>query len=144
MRSLPKVLQIDGPRYLHAHIASIAVPASVVLHGDLAPVNLLVKQNHGHWGISGMIDFGNAMQGNRWFDLTAMGVLLQPGDRTLVHALIDGYSPGASRHMNEIRPFLQTNCLIHQLADQTGCLGLIPAAQTCETWDEVAKLFWPD
>jgi len=116
----------------------------VLLHGDLAPINLLVRSGPDGWAISGMIDFGNAMRGDPWFDLTAASVLLQPGDRTMVHALLDGYAAGSSANLARLRPSLMVNTLIHPLGDIAACLNLVPGSSRCQTWDEVALRFWPE
>ncbi len=142
-RLLP-ALQADGPRYLAANGAIVAGASRALLHGDLAPENLHVRQTDGKWEIAGVIDFGNAMRGDRWFDLTAPSILLQPGDRRIVHALVDGYAEGSSLNIAAIRPSLMVGTLIHPMGDLPECLALIPGGPKCSTWDEVAELFWPD
>jgi hygromycin-B 7''-O-kinase len=137
-------LQNDGPRYFRAHGAAVATSQRRLLHGDLAPINLLVRPEPDGWAISGMIDFGNAMRGDPWFDLTAASVLLQPGDRTTVHAMLDGYAGGSSADLARLRPSLMVNTLIHPLGDIAACLALVPGAAGCATWDDAARFFWPD
>ena len=141
---ISRALQDDGPRYFGAHGAAVATAQRRLLHGDLAPVNLLVRSEPAGWAISGMIDFGNAMRGDPWFDLTAASVLLQPGDRTIVHALLEGYAAGSSAALDRLRPSLMVNTLIHPLGDISACLALVPGAAACPTWDDVARLLWPD
>ena len=116
----------------------------VLLHGDLAPENLLVKRSAGSWEIAGAIDFGNAMRGAASFDLTPASVLLQPGDRTTVHALLAPCIQGSGAKLDVIRPALMAGTLIHPMGDLPECLGLIPGAEPCPTWDDVALKFWPD
>lgn len=140
---LPPDLRKDGPRYLQTHAGAVAKAPRVMLHGDLAPENLMVRQSEGRWEIVAMIDFGNAMRGDAWFDLTAPTILLEPGNRDVVHAMIDGGIPGGSSRLAEVRPALMVNTLVHPLGDISACLDLIPGATACRTWDEVALLFWP-
>ena len=141
---LSPALLADGSRYFETHGATVATAGRVLLHGDLAPVNLLVRSGPDGWAISGMIDFGNAMRGDPWFDLTAASVLLQPGDRTMVHALLDGYAARSSANLAQLRPSLMVNTLIHPLGDIAACLDLVPGTSRCQTWDEVALRLWPD
>jgi hygromycin-B 7''-O-kinase len=141
---LSPALMADGPRYFQANGATVATAGRVLLHGDLAPVNLLVRCGPDGWAISGMIDFGNAMRGDPWFDLTAASVLLQPGDRTMVHALLGGYVTRSSVDLAHLRPSLMVNTLIHPLGDIAACLDLVPGSSRCQTSAEVALRFWPD
>lgn len=138
---LPSQLQADGPRYLARHGPALGSDRQVLLHGDLAPENLLVRQKAGTWEIAGAIDFGNAMRGAATFDLTAASILLQPGDRAMVHALLESCS---REQVADLRPLLMAGTLIHPMGDLPECLGLIPGAVTCSTWDEVALKFWPE
>jgi hygromycin-B 7''-O-kinase len=143
-RRLPPQLQADGPRFLSSFGAELAGIRGVLLHGDLAPENLLVREIGGQWSIAGMIDFGNAMHGAAWFDLTAASILLQPGDRDTVHLLLEGHEPGASSRLHQIRPVLMAGTLIHPMGDLRACLDMVPGAEACPTWEDVAARFWPD
>ncbi len=144
VRRLSAALQADGARYFRDHTASITGSPRVMLHGDLAPENLMVQEVNGQWTIAALIDFGNAMRGDAWFDLTAATILLEPGDRTIVHALLDGHAPGTSSRLAEVRPALMVNTLLHPLGDIAAGLALVPGATDCRTWNEVALRFWPD
>ncbi len=141
---LPTQLKTDGPRYLARHAPALDAARHVLLHGDLAPENLLVRRPLDRWEIAGAIDFGNAFRGADWFDLTAASVLLQPGDRATVHALLARYLESNQTSLTAIRPLLMTGTMIHPMGDLPDCLGLIAGADTCSTWDEVALKFWPD
>jgi hygromycin-B 7''-O-kinase len=138
---LPPQLQADGPRFLARHGPALVSDRQVLLHGDLAPENLLVRPKGGTWEIAGAIDFGNAMRGAATFDLTAASILLQPGDRTTVHALL---APCTREQIADLRPLLMAGTLIHPMGDLPECLGLFPGAGSCATWDEVALKFWPE
>lgn len=141
---LPPQLQADGPRYLARHGPVLAAAKSVLLHGDLAPENLLIRQKAGLWEIAGAIDFGNAMCGSALFDLTAASVLLQPGDRSVVHALCAPSLRGSGVSLADVRPQLMAGTMIHPMGDLPECLDLIPGTETCRSWDEVALRFWPE
>lgn len=138
---LSSQLQADGPRYLARHGPALESDRQVLLHGDLAPENLLVRRKAGTWEIAGAIDFGNAMRGAATFDLTAASVLLQPGDRATVHALLEHCT---EEQVANLRPLLMAGTLIHPMGDLPECLDLIAGAATCPTWDDVAVRFWPD
>jgi len=141
---LSPALQADGPRYLADHGAAVAAAPCALLHGDLAPENLHVRQAGNGWEIAGMIDFGNAMRGDPWFDLTAPSILLHSGDRVIVHALLDAYAQSRGFDIAVIRPSLMVGTLIHPMGDLPECLALVPGASERATWNEVAALFWPD
>ena len=141
---LPAPLRIDGPRFLTRHASALETPRQVLLHGDLAPENLLVRRHAARWEITGMIDFGNAFRGADWFDLTAASVLLQPGDRATVHALLAPHLEGNRTKLTTLRPLLMAGTMIHPMGDLPECLRLISGCDTCPSWSEVALKFWPD
>ena len=139
---LSKVLQKNGIRFFKTHGESIAQTQGVILHGDLAPINLMVRRDLSGCTITGMIDFSNTMRGDPWFDLTAATVLLQLGDREIVQTFLNAYSPDSGTS-SSLRTRLMVNTMIHPLADPGAVLNLIEGAEKCQTWDEVALKFWP-
>jgi hygromycin-B 7''-O-kinase len=141
---LPPRLQVDGLRYLAQHGSELISTSRVLLHGDLAPENLLVQRTAHSWEVAGMIDFGNAMCGAASFDLTAASVMLQPGDRTMVRTLIEHSASGDGPLLSILRPILMSATMIHPMSDLPECLGLVSEAEKCITWDDVALKFWPE
>ncbi|BET65666.1 hypothetical protein ASA1KI_05840 [Opitutales bacterium ASA1] len=147
LERVPAALRADGPRFLEASGLESSAPPSAnlrLLHGDLAPENVLVHENAGRWRFSGMIDFGNAMIGDRRFDYTAPTVLLAPGDPTIVRAFLRGAGVADGRIDPALRRALMACTLVHPMADLHDCLALLPDTLACPTWDAVAERFWPD
>ena len=117
--------------------------AFTLLHGDLAPENLLVMEMDGGWVCSGVLDFGNAMEGPAFYDFAASTALLAPGDRTILERFFEGYGLHAAS-IAESRRLIMAFTLMHPLGNIPSLLGLIPGARDMSSWDEVAKAFWPD
>jgi hygromycin-B 7''-O-kinase len=144
LAGLPVHLRNDGPRFLAFAGAQIAAAPLVLLHGDLAPENLLVERDAKGWKISGVLDFGNALAGSPLFDLTAPSVLLDPGHPDIVARFLTGYGGPDAPGAQTLRLPLMALTLIHQMADLPECLSLVVGAANCRTWEAVAERFWPD
>lgn len=114
----------------------------VLLHGDLAPENVLVDVRGGTWRVSGLFDFGNAVVGEASFDFTAPTVLLEPGDGAVVRRFLGAYGWGGET-MDTLRPRLMAYTLLHPMADLYDCLALLPGAHDAPSWEAVAERFWP-
>ena len=140
---LPAPLREDAPRFLAQKDFWDAATPLVLLHGDLAPENTLVDHGTDGWRISGVLDFGNAFVGDPLFDFTAPTVLLAPGRAEIVDRILAGYGGSAALEAHVLRRRLMALTLIHPLADLPDCLALLPGAEACQTWEAVAKRFWP-
>lgn len=129
-----------------AYVESVAldrVPRRpVLLHGDLAPENVLVEARDGAWRVSGLFDFGNAVVGEASFDFTAPTVLLEPGDGAVVRRFLGAYG-WEGETMDTLRPKLMAYTLLHPMADLYDCLALLPGAHDAPSWAAVAERFWP-
>lgn len=104
----------------------------------------MARRNGDRWSIAALIDFGVAMCGDARFDLPPATLLLQPGDRAIIHALLEGWKPGSASRLEELRPALMICTLLHPLGDTAACLSLVPGAADCGRWEEVARVLWPD
>jgi hygromycin-B 7''-O-kinase len=143
LQRLPAPLRADGPRFL-AQVNPRSTPAPLVLlHGDLAPENMLVEHGAEGWRISGVLDFGNAMTGDPLFDLTAPTVLLAPGQAEIVGRILASCGGPPALDARTLRRRLMALTLIHPMADLPDCLALLKGTGGCLTWGAVAERFWP-
>jgi hygromycin-B 7''-O-kinase len=115
----------------------------VLLHGDLAPENVLVAKIGGAWEFTGLFDFGDALAGRALFDFTATTVLLAKGDADVIRWFLHGYGWGGGS-LSGMRGLLMAYTLLHPLAHLPSCLALIPGLPAASSWNEVAERFWPD
>lgn len=65
----------------------------VLLHGDVHPGNVLMRETNGRWRASGLFDFGDSFPGFYEYEFVAPGVLMIQGKRLLqrAHFLAYGY-----------------------------------------------------
>ncbi len=63
----------------------------VMLHGDIHPANVLLKQKNYRWTISGLFDFGDSLCGFHEYEFVAPGVLMVQGKRELQRAMLMAY-----------------------------------------------------
>lgn len=63
----------------------------VFLHGDIHPMNLLLKEINGRWKLSGLFDFGDSLCGFNEYEFVAPGVLMVQGKRELQRELLLAY-----------------------------------------------------
>jgi len=138
---LSPILRESALAYLESVQLGQIDRSPVLLHGDLAPENVLVADRDGACRISGIFDFGNAFGGDAPFDFTAPTVLMAPGDRTIVRCFLEGYGWQSST-LEQLRPQLMAYTLLHPMADLPDCLGLIPGLPEARSWDTVAEGFW--
>jgi hygromycin-B 7''-O-kinase len=66
-------------------------PRRVLLHGDIHAGNLLVREEHGAWQLTGWLDFGDSFAGPPEYELVAPGVLMVQGDAELQRDLLLAY-----------------------------------------------------
>jgi hygromycin-B 7''-O-kinase len=135
-------LQSSGVAYLEACGLDALSAPPVLLHGDLAPENAFAAGQGDRWHVRAMVDFGNAMVGPAWFDLTAPSVIMGRGSRPLVQALLTGYGHPSLSAAD--RRELMAHTMIHPMGDLSECLALHPDLPKARSWDEVAAVFWPE
>ena len=71
--------------------ASLPSGPLVLLHADLADVNVLLAQGDGGWHVSGVIDFGDGFVGAADYELVTPGEFLFCGRPDLVRAFLVAY-----------------------------------------------------
>lgn len=86
---------------------------SVLLHCDLTDDHVLLTQRNGIWVVSGIIDFGDAMVGDRYYDFVAPLLCFTGRNPRLSRALIEAYGEQTSRRVLEP---IATFCLLHRYA----------------------------
>lgn len=127
-------LGVDGSwlRALPAYLADIAPPPRIALvHGDVGPGNLLVRAVDGRFGLSGIIDFGQARLGDPLYDLVAPGVAILGRERDLLPDLLQGYGPVSASALLRL-------AFLHEWAK----VGDVLPPHTGD-WPAVERAVWP-
>jgi hygromycin-B 7''-O-kinase len=64
-----------------------------LLHADLTEDHLLVGEQNGRWGITGLIDWADAEVGDPFYEWVALWFSICRRDVTLFRAFLEGYDP---------------------------------------------------
>jgi hygromycin-B 7''-O-kinase len=106
----------------------LACAAPTLLHSDLHDDNVLVERRESGLIATGVIDFGDAMEGDPLFDLVTPVALVARGDGAAVRALFEGAGRGADLDdRREIDRFMAMS-IIHRWNDLTRVKAWAPDA----------------
>ena len=112
-----------------------------LLHGDLGAEHVFVERQTSGWRISGILDFGDAMHGERVYDIVGPGLDIARGDPELLRLLI-GPELTRAYGIDDLRRRLMVYTLIHLWTEAREILEWIASGGT-RTLDEVAEQLWP-
>jgi hygromycin-B 7''-O-kinase len=112
--SLPEHLinQIDGFLAPVDELLDL-VAAPHLIHADLTGDHLLGRLEAGRWTTLGLIDFGDAMIGNFYYELVALHLDLFRTDKRLLRAFLEAYHPAESL-LHNFPARAMTTTLLHQ------------------------------
>lgn len=110
----------------------------VLLHGDLHSGNVFLEGEPGALEPTGVVDFNDAYEGDRHYDLVAIHAKAFVGDKQLLRAFLDGYGWGALGKAWPRRMMALT--LAHDYDMAQPIASRIP--EDVETLDDLAALLW--
>ena len=112
-----------------------------MIHADLTADHLLGRLENGQWTPLGLIDFGDAMIGNLYYELLALYLDMFRCEKPLLRAFLETYGLDESAR----RQFPQkamTTLLLHRFNVPYGIAAHYPAALKAPTLDDLAILLW--
>ncbi len=89
--STPVVAEIPG--FLASALDGGEDAPLVLMNGDLTEDHILLRQDNGKWRISGLIDFGDALVGQREYEWIALWFSGLDRDYECLTAFMDSYDP---------------------------------------------------
>lgn len=114
------------------------------IHMDIHPWNLMARKEHGHWTLTGLLDFGDAIIGNcNRFELLTPLMFMAQGDPRLVQALFGSYGLLSGYDAPTLRRQLMVTALIRPDSDVGFCMRQVPVSGRRETWEQVALQMFP-
>lgn len=138
------------PEPLIEQIESYALPAEALvdpdtppylIHADLTRDHILGRLCGGRWTTSAIIDFGDAMVGNLYYELSALHLDLFGCDKRLLRAYLDAY--GVDERTRQGLPArAMSAALLHRFGVLSGAFESRPDARGAETLDDLATLLW--
>ena len=103
--------------------------APVLLHGDVHPGNVLLKERGGRWEPAALFDFGDSFCGFREYEFVAPGVLMVQGRRELQRALLTAYGYKEAELDLTLRARLMLLTILYECSDlRKYALRLAPGA----------------
>jgi hygromycin-B 7''-O-kinase len=112
-----------------------------VLHCDLNADHLLGAFEGERWRPVGIIDFGDAMVGDRMYELVALHLGLFRCDKRLLRAFLDDYGFDAGLRRDFARRALSMT-LLHQFDVLSDVLARFPGAADSDDLAGLAALMW--
>ena len=142
--NVPALLLADLDAYLAAQQAAVLEHTpTVLLHGDLNFLNLLVDMQQGHWQITALIDWSDAKVGPIAHEWISPGVHMYRGDRAPLHALYAAYAQDhALARTAAFEAQIMARAMIYYADTFRYQLSVVPGALDCTCWTEVAQRFW--
>jgi hygromycin-B 7''-O-kinase len=149
-----KRMRIGGgiPDHLLSQINTFLLPVDALIHFDTTPHlihadltrdHLLGSVINGKWVTAGLIDFGDAMVGNLYYELVALHLDLFQGSKPLLHTFLEIYQP-EEEYLEDFAVRAMNMVLLHQFGDlilKDLFLGH-PEKRQSVTWDELAEDIW--
>jgi hygromycin-B 7''-O-kinase len=115
--------------------------APALIHCDLNRDHVLGAPAEGRWRPAGIIDFGDAMVGDRVYELVALHLGLFDCAGRLLRAFLDAYGFDAELRRDFVRRAMAMT-LLHEFDVLGDVFPSIPAAAEASSLAELAKLLW--
>jgi hygromycin-B 7''-O-kinase len=109
------------------------------IHSDLTQDHFLGQFQTGHWETLAVIDLGDAMLGNLYYELAALQLDLFNCDKRLLRRFLDAYGMPADKYF--VRKAMVTS-LLHQFDVYVPLFAWKPELQEVHTLDELAERIW--
>ncbi len=102
---------------------------SVLLHGDVHPLNVLLARKGGRWHVTGLFDFADSLCGFHEYEFVAPGVLMMQGNRKLQRAFLLAYGYSETQLDLNLRARLMLLTVLYECSDlRKYAMRLAPAA----------------
>jgi hygromycin-B 7''-O-kinase len=111
-----------------------------LIHADLTRDHLLGKLEQGEWHTGGLIDFGDAMTGDLYYELAALHLDLFHGDKKMLKRFLETYGsiPVDDRFVRKA----MTAALLHQFDVIGPLFERLPHLRAVPKLEELAALLW--
>lgn len=112
-----------------------------MLHCDLNADHVLGSFEGERWHPAGIIDFGDAMVGDRLYEFVALHLGLFRGDKRLLRTFLDDYGFDAALRRDFVRRAMGMT-LLHEFNVLSSVLPAFPEAGRVASLAELATLLW--
>ncbi|MBN2386892.1 MAG: aminoglycoside phosphotransferase family protein [Anaerolineales bacterium] len=138
-RNWPQHLAVQVEAYLEAQAGLAQGGADNFIHADLTCDHILGQVQDGHWVTRAVIDFGDALLGNIYYELAALHLDLFACDKRLLQVFLEAYglSPGP-----DFAHQAMATSLLHQFGVYEPLFTWKPELQETRTLEELAERLW--
>ena len=140
--SLPADLLAEIPGYLLP--PSVLLPPSAspsLIHADLTRDHLLGNLQGRDWHLSAIIDFGDAISGDLFYELVVLHLELFNADRRLLQEFLSVYQPSPF-HQQDFTHKVMTLTLLHPYNSFALPFARHPTLRECTSLAELASRLW--
>jgi hygromycin-B 7''-O-kinase len=135
----PAHLAAQVEPYLLANAPCLQADSNCFIHADLTQDHFLGNFSAGHFSLLGVIDFGDAMLGNIYYELAALHLDLFDCDKRLLAEFLQAYGLPPDRDF--VRKGMTTS-LLHQFDVYGPLFSWKPELRAAQTLDELANRLW--
>jgi hygromycin-B 7''-O-kinase len=125
--------------YLSENAAFLRADSDCFIHADLTQDHILGRYMDGHFIMLAIIDFGDAMQGNIYYELAALHLDLFACDKRLLTVFLQAYGLPPGRDF--VRMAMVTS-LLHQFDVYAPLFAWKPELMAASSLDELAEWIW--
>ena len=118
------------------------VARTVLVHGDLTHLNLLVEPAGERWAITGLLDWGDVKVGPWTHELLSPGVHMYRGDQAALSAWYAGYGQLPSERRAAVAHEATARAVLYYANMFASILKRLPGGEACRNWPCVARCLW--
>jgi hygromycin-B 7''-O-kinase len=114
---------------------------AAIISGDIHQYHLLARPENGHWRLSGLFDFDDALLGFSEYDLAATGLFLMADRSSLLRPFLLRYGYAEADLNEHLSHRLMTYTLLHRYRP-FNWVHTAFAKQCCSTLEELARVIY--
>jgi hypothetical protein len=140
--SLPSSLLAEIPNYLLPPSALLPpTPYASLIHADLTRDHLLGNLQDGEWYLRAIIDFGDALNGDLFYELVVLHLEIFDADLNLLREFLAAYQPSPF-HQQDFTRKAMTLTLLHPYDAFATLFARHPELSQCTGLGELASRLW--
>lgn len=110
-----------------------------LLSADLTEDHELLSFEDGHWRITGLIDFGDAVVGHADDEFVCVNLWRFRADQDLLRALLHGYGYQPDQGFNRR---MMGYSLLHRFADMRPWIDEFGGSENVRSWEQLQRHLW--
>ncbi|QBG36754.1 aminoglycoside phosphotransferase family protein [Litorilituus sediminis] len=130
--------------FVEQHLADLPDAASMFVHMDLHPGNLMVEHKQGNWHLTGVLDFGDALFCHGpWLEILTPICFMAQGDSELYKTLLNSYGLIDGVDMNQLQNAMMALALVREASNINFVMQQVPSCIGMRNWEQIAQQLFP-